>query len=596
MKALLSSMVSLGLLTLAADAWSQAAPCNPAVSRTTLETNNVRAHYMVTGPSLSEPNTQRGFEVPKGSGKSAFSALSFWIGGIDAVGTLKVAAQTYRQASTLGLGFWAGPLNVDSATTSTGFCNLYDQIWRINANEVRNHRNNVGNAGYQVPANIANWPGNGEVAFGYDPNLAPYHDVNTNGIYDPAQGDYPKFLGDEALWMVYNDKGNAAVANKTPIGIEVQETIFAFNRSGPLSNAQFIEYKIINRSAIRLDSVFYGHFVDPALGNPNDDFIGCDVARGMGFVYNTDDDDEGLDGYGVQPPAAGLAVFRGPYSDLNDGFDNNLNGQADELFTGCDQQARTESMTMWNFMSFVNDPTVLGYPTTAEHAYNYLTGRWKDGQRMVFGGDGYPGSPGATNIPARYQFPGNSDPNGYGIGGSVTNPVSAPFNWTVPSGIPGGPNVPAASRRFVMSMGPGTLLPGAVNTYIVGALWARATSGGAQGSLTAMRNAKTQIQQAFDNCSIYGLNGLSTSKKSLAHIRVYPNPCNDLVWIEGDDLEGQQLQIHILNLQGKLIRKATSSFSYERRIVIDMSELETGLYVIQTKGAGSSKLFKVFKQ
>lgn len=87
------------------------------------------------------------------------------------------------------------------------------------------HRNNVGNAGYQVPANIANWPGNGEVAFGYDANLAPYHDVNNNGIYDPAQGDYPKFLGDEALWMVYNDRGNAAVANKTPFGIEVQETI-----------------------------------------------------------------------------------------------------------------------------------------------------------------------------------------------------------------------------------------------------------------------------------------------------------------------------------------------------------------------------------
>lgn len=578
------------------DAWAQPAPCNQAVSRTTLETNNIRAHYLVAGPGLSEPNTQRGFEVPKGSGKSAFSALSFWIGGIDAVGTLKVAAQTYRQASTLGLGYWAGPLSVDSASTAAGFCNLYDQIWRINASEVRNHRNNVGNAGYQVPANIANWPGNGEVAFGYDPNLAPYHDVNNNGIYDPAQGDYPKFLGDEALWMVYNDKGNAPSANKTPIGIEVQETIFAFNRTGPLSNAQFIEYKIINRSTFRLDSVLYGHFVEPALGNPNDDFIGCDVARGMGFVYNVDDDDEGSDGYGAQPPTAGLAVFRGPYSDFNDGIDNNLNGQTDELIAGCDLQQRTEPMTMWNFMSFINDPTVLGNPTTAEHAFNYLTGRWKDGQRMVFGGDGYPGSPGATNIPARYQFPGNSDPNGYGIGGSFTNPVSAPFNWTVPTGIPGGPNVPASSRRFVMSMGPGTLLPGAVNTYIIGALWARATSGGAQGSLTALRNAKTQIQQAFDNCSIYGLNGLSASQMLIDQVRLYPNPASETVWLEGELFSKGSRTVSILDVRGKLIRKAPISNIAGNKVAVDLAELEDGLYFIQVTHDGLSKTLKVLKR
>lgn len=578
------------------DAWAQPAPCNQAVSRTTLETNNVRAHYLVGGPSLSEPNSQKGFEVPKGSGKSAFSALSFWMGGIDAVGTLKVAAQTYRQASTLGLGYWAGPLSVDSASTAAGFCNLYDQIWRINANEVRNHRNNVGNAGYQVPPNIANWPGNGEAAFGYDPNLAPYYDVNNNGIYDPAQGDYPKFLGDEALWMVYNDKGNAPSANKTPIGIEVQETIFAFNRTGPLSNAQFIEYKIINRSTIRLDSVFYGHFVEPALGNPNDDFIGCDVTRGMGFVYNVDDDDEGPEGYGTQPPAAGFAVFRGPYSDVNDGFDNNLNGQVDELITGCDQQARTESMTMWNFMSFVSDPSVMGSPTTAEHAYHYLTGRWKDGQRMVFGGDGYPGSPGATNIPARYQFPGNSDPNGYGIGGSFTHPVSAPFNWTVPTGIPGGPNVPAAGRRFVMSMEPDTLLPGAVNTYIIGALWARATSGGAQGSLTALRNAKTQIQQAFDNCSIYGLNGLSTSQKLMDEVRIYPNPASELVWLEGALFSKGIHTVSILDVRGKLIRKTPISNVAGNKVVVDLTELEDGLYFIQVSHDGFSKTLKVLKR
>lgn len=575
---------------------AQIAPCNQPVARTTLETNNIRASYLVGGPHFS--NLQGGlggFEVPKGSGKSAFNALNFWIGGIDANSTLKVAAQTYRQASMLGLGYWAGPLTVDSATTASGFCNLYDQAWRINAAAVRDHRSNVGTAGYQVPASIANWPGNGEAAFGYAPNLAPYHDVNNNGIYDPAQGDYPKFLGDEALWMVYNDKGNAAAANKTAIGIEVQETVFAFNRPGPLNNAQFIEYKIINRSTIRLDSVFFGHFVDPALGNPIDDFIGCDVARGMGFVYNADDEDEGPDGYGTQPPAAGFAVFRGPYSDFNDGFDNNLNGQIDEMLSDCDQVSRTESFTMWNFISFVNDGSPIGIPTTAEHAFNYLAGKWKDGQRMVFGGNGYPGSIGATTLPTRYQFPGSSDPNGFGLGGSMTNPVSAPFDWTTTSGFPG-PNVPGGGRRFVMSMGPGTLLPGAVNTSIVGALWARASSGGAQASLNALRNAKTQIQQAFNNCSIYGLNGLSTAEKVLDQLRLFPNPAGSTAWLEVPGQFSNELKVEVLDLQGKLLRKSWLSPADGSKMPVDLEGLDQGLYFIKVSDSGTSKTFKLLKQ
>lgn len=591
----MKQIVLLSLLTMwLSDAWAQPAPCNPAASRTTLETNNVRAHYLVGGPHLSSPGFGGGFEVPKGSGKSSFNVMSFWIGGIDAVGSLKVAAQTYRQASTLGTGFWAGPLTVDSATTSAGFCNFHDQIRRITAAEVRNHRTNFANAGYQVPTNIANWPGNGDAVFGYDPNLAPYADVNSNGIYDPAQGDYPQFLGDEALWMVYNDRGNTPGSGSIPIGIEVQETVFAFNRPGPFQNVQFMEYKIINRASLRLDSVFYGHFVDPALGNPNDDFIGCDVTRGMGFVYNTDDDDEGFDGYGVQPPAAGLAVFRGPYSDFNDGIDNNLNGQTDELIPGCDLQQRTESMTMWNFMSFINDGSPIGSPTNFQHVYHYLSGRWKDGQRMVFGGDGYPGSQGSTNIPARYQFPGNSDVNGYGIGGSLANPVSAPFNWTGISGITG-PNVPAG-RRFVMSMGPGTLLPGAVNSYIVGALWARATSGGAQGSLTVLRNAKTQIQQAFDNCSLYGFNGLSASQMLIDQVRLYPNPASEIVWLEGELFSRGSHAVSILDVRGKLLRKVAVSHLAGNKAAVDLSDLEDGLYFIQVSQDGFSKTLKVLKR
>ena len=48
------------------------------------------------------------YEVPKGSGKNSLFAGAIWIGGKDAAGNLKVAAQTYRQS---GSDFWPGPVD-----------------------------------------------------------------------------------------------------------------------------------------------------------------------------------------------------------------------------------------------------------------------------------------------------------------------------------------------------------------------------------------------------------------------------------------------------------------------------------------------------
>ncbi|MEN9318947.1 MAG: hypothetical protein RL712_1517 [Bacteroidota bacterium] len=40
--------------------------------------------------------------------------------------------------------------------------------------------------------------------------------------------------------------------------------------------------------------------------------MGCDVGRSLGFCYNGDDDDEGVLGYGLNPPTVGVDYFEGP--------------------------------------------------------------------------------------------------------------------------------------------------------------------------------------------------------------------------------------------------------------------------------------------
>jgi hypothetical protein len=85
----------------------------------------------------------------------------------------------------------------------------------------------------------------------------------------------------------------------------------------------FYSSEIINRSTFELTQTFFSQWVDPDLGYADDDYVGCDVNRGLGYCYNGYDiDGQGLaQHYGNHPPAVGVDFFQGPYMD-DDGVDN----------------------------------------------------------------------------------------------------------------------------------------------------------------------------------------------------------------------------------------------------------------------------------
>ncbi len=489
-----------------------AATCNPPASRVNLDINNVRA-MILRGNDYWWDQGGSGnarYEIPKlddptAPKKNSLFAGSVWVGGIDANGLLKIAAQTYRQATVLGAGWWAGPLSLVDATITNDQCKIWDKHWKLNRRQVQDHINAISTAdpNYVIPQVIREWPVSGDLTAGQDPNMAPYVDADGNGSYTPDGGDYPFIYGDQSIWFVTNDKGNTPGSGSTPIGMEIQTQAFAYQSNDELNNMTFYYNKIINRSSIRLDSCFMAQWVDPDLGNYTDDFVGCDVPRGLGICYNGDDDDEGIQGYGINPPSVGIDFFEGPFADPNDGIDNDRDCTVDEFVAGgCDPEPRTERIIMAKFLYFNNDGQPNGNPTTAENAYNYMVGRWRDNTRMVYGGNGYPGSGGSQpTINSGLMFPGGSDRQyGWGVGGSCQNPIATPFDWSENAPGPGAnPNVPA-DRRFVQSAGPFTLQPGAVNYVTIGVVWARASSGGARGSFNLLLKADSKSQALFDNC------------------------------------------------------------------------------------------------
>jgi hypothetical protein len=452
-----------------------ASGCQPASASANLDINNVRARIMNGGDMWWDLIGSANYEIPKVTQageyrKTSLFAGALWIGGYDQGNNLREAAMTYRQNSSWD--FFPGPLNPNTASIDISECLKWDKIFQITREEI----NSFIQKGANTPTdNIRDWGRS-------DPSsecLAPFVDVDKDGKYDAEKGDYPDVKGDQTLWFVYNDKGNNHTETQSlAIGLEIQTMAFAFATNDEINNMTFYQQKIINRSKTKLEKVYFGQWVDADLGNAYDDYVGCDTTRGLGICYNGDDFDEGVNGYGSNPPSVGVDFFQGPKADQWDGIDNDKDGKIDED-DDPSTPAQDEEIIMSKFVYYNNDFSRNGNPEKENDYYYYLDGRFKDGARMKFGGDGYQNVWDASKI-VNYMFPGN--------------PKKNKPEWSeVSSG-----NTPG-DRRFLQSAGMFTLKPGAVNYITVGVVWARATTGGNTGSYDLLLIADDKAQKLYNN-------------------------------------------------------------------------------------------------
>ncbi len=525
----------------------RAAPCSPATASNELDLNNVRAR-IETGGNMWEDRTGSSgpaYEVPKTPDKTGPNALfagALWMGGLSPDNTLKLAAVRFRQ---IGNDYWPGPLTAYDTLTGEGdasvdgtVCTAFDKTWKTMRNDAQMQDAyfrcladplcdaSIDFQGYSVPGYFFDWPAHGDVSKGQDYHLAPFYDspYSEQDVYDPENGDYPGYdlagvidckakrredaiplFGDQNIWWVFNDKGNTHTeSGGQPIGMEIRAQAFAFSTNDEVNNMTFYNYVLINQGTQTLTQTYFGQWVDVDLGGANDDYVGCDVERGLGYGYNgdpVDADANGHPGYGgpnPPPPAVGVDFFEGPYQDY-DGLDNplttNCQNARDSLgipYAGIgigygDSVPDNERYGMRAFVYHNNAGGAQGDPNNAGQYYNYLKAIWGDNTLMTFGGSGYSSSGGGTR--SYYMFPGTSDPLGWG-----TDCTPQPLWDEVSAG-----NAPE-DRRFIQSAGPFTLEPGAYNNITVGVVWARASSGDVQASVNLMRKADDKAQSLFDNC------------------------------------------------------------------------------------------------
>lgn len=360
------------------------------------DVNNISMRVTNQGSFAFDPATGGpGLEFPKGTGKTAVYAAGPWIAG-KVNGEIRVAIAEYS------FEYAPGPILPDG-TPADPALDRY-RVYKINRGD-----------GTENP-DYAQWP----VEDG-----AP---VNPDGT--------PMVLGDQTLWAVYNDADPGVHTNMqtAPLGVEIQQTTFGFDRTGPLGNVVFVKFLIINKGGNTIDSTYVSLWSDPDLGQFDNDLVGCDVETSFGFCYNGSNIDAQ---YGSSPPAVGYDFFKGPIGD--DGVE----------------------LPMTSFNKYINGTD----PRTALQTYNYMKGLDPDG--------------GVAD---------HTDP--------ITGQVKAFMVDGDPVTGAGWLDENPADRRLMLTAGPFTFAPGdtqeVVGAIIIGQGQDRLTS------ITAARFNDTFAQSAFD--------------------------------------------------------------------------------------------------
>jgi hypothetical protein len=544
MKKLLQLTSAIAFLATANNANGQAA----FIMNTQLDVNNITAGAQVHGDLWWDPlSTAPRCEFPKNSGKNIMAASSIWMAGYDNNNILHQSAQTYRQT---GNDYWPGPLD-NNGTLSYSTSTDWARIWKVYKTDVDGFKATTTHTLQNTPLAILEWPAkNNPYARGANNapltitnDMAPFIDVNTDGNYNPLDGDYPEMKGDQMLWWVFSDNGathNNALTPSIPLKVEVHACAYGYKRNTLIDDVLYYEFKIANKSTNNYNKFRFGIWSDADLGYYLDDYIGFDSTRRMGIVYNgTSTDGFGaLDHYGAQIPVAGITLLKMP---------------------GDNAPAYQPA---GSFMYYNNDNSVMGNPEVDSSYDNYLRATWRNGAHLknTFMGPGIVSTGYGSGQNTNYVFPG--DPAD-----------KSKWSECVSGNYPG-------DRRFIIT----------TNDYVFNA-----------GSSTTVAFALVATQPGNNGCPNVNFNDIKIvadtawkvfgntpptpqfigDEESEVSPAVYPNPAHDKLYINA-----KNARVTIYNALG--IRMTVTPVSGNGKTEINIATLPAGIYhVIYQTGDGT---------
>jgi hypothetical protein len=319
---------------------------------------------------------------------------------------------------------------------------------------------------------------------------------------------------------------------------------------------QFLKWDIINKNTVRWDSTYMAVVADPDIGFPDDDYIGCDTTRNMGYCYNAsnmDGDGNGIT-YGADPPAMGFVL-------LNCG---RLNIRMNSLtyFTNtstggpiCEKDPNGQPLqAFYMLQGLKNDRTPWVIPNTTPPQTT----------KFCYSGDPESGT-GWTEYGGQIQ----------NCGGYLTGPFVIPV-------VPG-------DRRLVLATHPPNFImnPGDTEKVVIAHLIARGTNN--KNSVTKLKQLADVAQQLCNNGFVIGIEKISTNvPKEFALYQNYPNPFNPSTKIKFEipdfpltkGVRGMNARLTIYDILGReitaLVNEQLLPGSYE--VTWDGTNYPSGVY------------------
>lgn len=404
-------------------------------SSSTFDGNNIICYTENNGQLVSQNviEWKSGLSWPKEDPKSIVYASGLFVGGI-------VDGDTLVSAGWFSGDFASGPIksNPDDPI---------HKIYKVNKSDLENP---------SLFDDFQNWP----VEFG-----APWNDNNSNGLYEPLPKgpDQPDFIGDQVLWMVMNDVVDSVeyALNSPPLGIELQRTIFGFNRTDAMGDMLFVKDIIINKSELTINDMYIGIWADSEIGFAGDDFVGCDTVLNMGIGYNSGDDEDFVDHGFV--PALGYDLLQGPIVPSVGNRAYAFNNTIDNY----------KNLKMSSFVGVLKHQQQGPFHDTYNIVENYhlLMGLNNDGSEID---DKFTGG-------SAYTMPGDPTRN---VDTNDAEIVDGDFWWP-------------HDRRFMMNSGPFTMAPGDSQEVIYSIIIAK--DGNWDDSYLKLKEVDLIAQNFYDN-------------------------------------------------------------------------------------------------
>jgi hypothetical protein len=501
------------------------------------EQNQCKALVSSGSNLLSSPIFGPSYFVPKGDNTSTIFLTNLWFGGIDQYDSLRVSATHFFENTDL----FPGPFSNNNSYQAPLYEQLYiNKIWHVTKEDIIYHIDNYAHPNYIVPSSITEWPGNGDTTLGVAWQLAPFIDINNDGIYNPMDGDYPCIKGDAATFTIYNDASSQhSTPNSHQMNIETHVMFYQFSSDNYLDSTSFLSLKIFNRGEHEYSDFRVAVNIDMDIGYPNDDFFGCDTLRNMGYTYNHSSFDPS--GFGVNPPAMGLIL-------LNEEMGN----------LGTFQNANVQAIS-WE----------------AENFWNLMNSKWYDGEPWVIGGHGHPNSVGATTQTTNFLYPGNPltqdgwsmyNLDGTGLNGSPMDDVR--FFMTMPSKS----FEPNDALNFEFAL---TLYMLENHLENTNGLMAYADS--VQDYFNTYLLNYDCIQQGT-GIQDSTLNNLVLYEVNNPYLEAFPNPATNQLTLKWSGLESSKIQLY--SMDGRLAIEHGISL-YQQTVLLDVSSLNDGIYIVR---------------